>query len=313
MRVFLFLILFCASLPSWHLLERVAVFSTPLQASCSALFSESFRHRELAQGFVCGTPIESAKDRDTFQRTGLIHLMVVSGGHLQLLALLLLLPFPGALRQKPFTKFGLNLALGFYCLATGFQPPVVRAFITRLFSATGFHFRWNWSLGKTQIASGLLALALFPEWIHSFSFYLSWLAALAFSLSPLCFRYRNRKARMLWLQALLTCLLIQAFISLPFGSFSLGAALINACLAIPLALVILVISLAPLIADPMIAPSDRIWDWLLVGLEKLLSALPPALDFDFSRLHWMLLWFFLLAIQVVLHAIHLQRYRGSHV
>jgi competence protein ComEC len=239
--------------------------------------------------------------------------MVVSGGHLQLLAFLLLLPAPKFVRRNPIFRFLLWVALLAYCLFTGFQAPVVRAFVARAMASVNYYFRWNWDLGKIQVAAGLLCLMLFPEWLQSFSFFLSWLASMGFLLAPLCFPYRSRKARASFWQMLLTSGLIQAFVAIVFGSFSVLAVLMNALLAAPLAFLIVVISLAPLLSIYLIPVSDRIWDWLLIALEKTLPWAPPAANAGFSSRNWMLLWSFLILLQAILHLIYQQRYRASHV
>ncbi|MGZ5278826.1 MAG: ComEC/Rec2 family competence protein [Pseudobdellovibrionaceae bacterium] len=313
MRVLILLIIICAITPSFHLLETVANRSLSMQQSCTNLFSETFRHRDLARGFICGTSITDAKNRNTFQQTSLIHLMVVSGGHLQILTFLLLTIAPVSLKRHTFYRFFIWIFLLFYCLATGFQAPVVRAFLSRVIAALGKYGRWNWDLGKVQIAAGVLSLILFPVWIHSFSFFLYWLASMGFLLIPLCFPYRNRRDEFSFKQVFLTCALIQAFVAVVFGSFSWLGILMNAVFAAPLAILLCGISLAPLLVPPLIPFCDQIWDWLLNLLEKTLPLASPASDIDFSKLQWFALWGLLVLLQVATHLIYSQRYRSSHV
>jgi competence protein ComEC len=274
--------------------------------------SDSFRHRDLARGFLCGTAIENPKDRNTFQQTGLIHLLVVSGGHLQILSLLLLAPIPRVFRRNKAFRFSLWVLLFSYCLITGFQAPVVRAFVGRVLTSLSQFWKWNWDLGKIQIAAGLMCLILFPAWLKSLSFYLSWLASMGFLLGPLCFSYRNSKTRPSFLQTLLTCALIQAFVAVVFCSFSWLGVLMNAVVAAPLAVLLLFLSGLPILHPSFISWCDRIWDFLLLTLDQTrLLANAPA-NVDFSRLQWLFLWSFLVLLQILLHLIYQQRYRHSH-
>lgn len=247
--------------------------------------------------------------------------MVVSGGHLQLLSFLFFLLIPLAWQKRWWVLAALALLLFSYSLVTGFQPPVVRAFLSVCVLAVSRIFRWNWDLSKLQLSSGLLSLALFPQWIHSLSFFLSWLASMGFLLAPLCFRYRSRKQGPSWRQTLLTTGLIQAFVTVVFGNFSWLAVLMNALFAVPLAFVLLILSLAPLAVPDSVshfAPGvipfvDRLWDYLLQALQSVLIWAPPPADINFKEISWLKLWIFLLSLQLVLVFIAQQRYRRSHV
>ncbi len=313
MRLLVCLMIICAAIPNLHLLEAIATIATPLQRSCTNLMSESFRHRDLARGFICGTSIEDPKDRNTFQQTGLIHLLVVSGGHLQILTLLLLWPTPQVFRRNKIFRTSLWVLLFSYCLITGFQAPVVRAFIGKVFGSLSRTWKWNWDLGKIQIAAGLLCLILFPDWQKNLSFYLSWLASMGFLLSPLCFSYRNRKTRSSFFQTLLTCALIQAFVAVVFSSFSWLGVLMNALIAAPLAVLLLALSALPAVHPLFIPWCDRIWDFLLFSLDQTLPLSNAPTTIDFSHLQWGFLWSFLVMLQVSLHLVYQQRYRHSHV
>jgi ComEC/Rec2-related protein len=313
MRILFVLIVFCASLPSFHLLECAARATAPLQESCSQLFSRSFKHHELASGFLCGTSIQDISTKNSFQKTGLIHLMVVSGGHLQMLSWLLLLPLPEFLRRRKAVVFLLHGILLFYCFMTGFQAPVVRAFISRIVSSMAWFLRWNWDLGKVQIAAGIFALALFPEWIHDFSFYLSWLASLGFLLAPICFVYKKRHSGFSLPQLLLTSALIQSFVAVVFGAFSWLGWILNALLAPALALILFVISAGGLLGSRISALCDWFWDILLKLMDSTLFLAPDLPPFSFAQLNWIFLWFFLLSLQMLFQIIYQQRYLNSDV
>ena len=285
-----------------------------MQATCTRTFSESFRHRELARGFICGASLQNSKEQWLFQQSGLIHLIVVSGGHLQILTSVLLECSPLWLRRRSRAfHWILGLILFAYCLMTGFQAPVVRALFSRLFSFLSTRWRWNWDASKSQIAAAALVLTLFPEWIHSLSFYLSWLASIGFLLSPLCFRYDRRGAKFSWLQLCLTCGLIQSFIAAVFGWFSWLGLMMNAVVATPLAVALIPLSLAPIIFKPATAIVDEIWDWLIKGLELSVYYSQTNSGPSLPTPNWNFLWAFLLGLLFLASILIQQRYRGSHV
>jgi ComEC/Rec2-related protein len=314
MRVLLVLIIICATLPYFTLLETVAAQTRPLQRSCTNLFSDHFRHRVLARGFVCGTSLQSSKEQWIFQQSGLIHLIVVSGGHLQMLSLFLVECSPHWLqRRSRLFQVLLGAVLLAYCLFTGFQAPVVRALLARCFFGLSSHWRWNWDLSKCQIASGVFALTLFPDWIHSLSFYLSWLASIGFLVAPMCFRYQNRTARLSWWQLCLTCGLIQAFVAVVFGSFSWLGLAMNVLIAAPLALLLVPLSLLPVLWPSSTVGVDLIWEKLLNLLEWIVRWSSPPPVTRLGQPAWMGLWLFLVLLLAICSHLQLKRFRGSHV
>lgn len=121
----------------------------------------------LYSAFVCGVDLPAGSAKQLFVDTGLIHLMVVSGSHLIFFERLLVwLPAP--------LRLGI---LGVYCWLTDFGAPVVRAFTRRL--CAGALHDWGWSALQIEAAATVLVLSVYPPWLLSRSFLMSWLCAVA--------------------------------------------------------------------------------------------------------------------------------------
>jgi len=311
MRVFLLLVLALLVTPSLHLPVKLAPVTTFMQENCADAFPKEMKTRAFAQSFICGQNISDREARELFQKTGLLHLMVVSGSHLQILSLLILLPWPKKWRERRGLQLILWTLLFFYCLLTGFQPPLVRAFFSRLISAASQKLHWHWDLGKVQIFSGLFILILIPEWILSFSFYLSWLASVGFLATPL---YQKSK-KFQFVKNALNCLFIQAFMSVSFLQFSLLSFLMN-CLFAPLIGIFLFPLSGAVLLFPFLVPAAD-WGWeKLIQFLSLVSNFSSAFPSEFLKLtssRWIFLWIFLAATHCFFEALRQWRYQRTHV
>lgn len=110
----------------------------------------------------------------SFFSTGLLHLLVVSGAHLTLIAIILRFLLPGV--------YGLLLSLVGVSLYTFFivppDPPVLRAYIMifmALLIKLSYHRPDYLSL---LLFSACVLLFLFPDYVSSYSFWLSFMATL---------------------------------------------------------------------------------------------------------------------------------------
>ncbi|MGZ3722104.1 MAG: ComEC/Rec2 family competence protein [Bdellovibrionales bacterium] len=122
----------------------------------------------LYNALICGSNLPPSHEKQIFVDTGLIHLMVVSGSHLVFIELLLQF-LPSRVRM---------LILAAYCYLTCFQAPVVRAFLRRLIGPTLTN--WTGMTGlQLEAATVIAALALYPQWLSSRSFLMSWMCGLA--------------------------------------------------------------------------------------------------------------------------------------
>ncbi|THF60828.1 DNA internalization-related competence protein ComEC/Rec2 [Pseudothauera rhizosphaerae] len=221
---------------------------------------------------------------EVFRRTGVTHLMVISGGHVSLVALLvgglaalawrripaLALRLPA---RRAAALAGLLAAAG-YALLAGMEIPVQRALIMLAVVALAL------LTGREAAASRVLALALLavlvadPWVVLAAGFWLSFAAVGVIVLVlggrlaiPSAWRAAVR------VQLAITLALVPALLLL-FQSFSLLSPLANA-LAIPLVSFVL----TPLALAAALLPVDALlhlaaWfaGWLLVGLEWLASS-----------------------------------------
>jgi competence protein ComEC len=311
MQMFLILILFSVApmLPSAP--DSLASLSQSLQRNCAASVPNEMKFKNLSQSFLCGTKISDSQAKEVFQETSLLHLMVVSGSHLQILCFFLLLPWPLKWREKKFLKFSMGFIFIFYCLMTGFQAPLVRALVARGLASLNEHWKLHWDGGKVQLYSGLLVLALIPEWILSFSFYLSWLASVGFLFTPMI----RKQDQFSFLLSFLNCFFIQALMSLFFQQFSVLGFLVNALAAPVIAFCLFPTSFLPILFPQLSPLSDWVWDLILRFLKFLseLSSSQINFEFDSTAMHWYWLWILITLIHCSLEVLQRWRYQKSHV
>lgn len=317
--LFLLLPLFFLVLSRLHLLEIVADQTLFLQNACSNFFTSRLSQGELASAFVCGTPIRDLHVHEIFIQTGLIHLMVVSGSHLQMLSLLLSWVTPKNWKS-PWFDLGLALLLIFYALLSGFQPPVVRALAARLLMICSRFFHWSWDPGKINMAAGLLLLSLAPGWIFNFSFLLSWLASLGLIVAPLCFSTPCRPRRRALAMALsavqfwLTCFCIQALMAVALLQFSVLGLFMNSLVAPLISILLFPLSLSVIVIPSLHGLIDIVWLSLLQFLQFfLVFATPTGISPYPSPDRWIYLWIFLAFIHAFFEFLQRFRYRGSSV
>ncbi|MBB5365497.1 DNA internalization-related competence protein ComEC/Rec2 [Deinococcus humi] len=122
--------------------------------------------------------------RDGFNRSGLAHLMALSGQNVALITVVLIWIF-GWLRWPPLLRFGVPaLLLLPYLALVGVSPSITRAVIM------GFTVLAALALGRGRpdpyglmALTALVCLLLFPLWLLDVGFQLSFLAVLALTLS----------------------------------------------------------------------------------------------------------------------------------
>lgn len=172
---------FFALLPMfWALGEgaRLLLFSSKTLAAfkfqCSDLLPEDSTERAALLSLVCAEKVTEPELKQGLLDSGLLHLFVVSGSHLLFLTWILeKFRCPVALR--------LLLLLGYVAL-TGGEPPVLRAWIGTLLITLATPTGAAWRGDQRVLWTGLLTLAVCPDWISSLSLLLSWVAALGLTL-----------------------------------------------------------------------------------------------------------------------------------
>lgn len=124
---------------------------------------------------VCGKKVSDPKNYLALQITGLIHIFVVSAGHLVVISEILI--FFG------WSRAFLFLVLLGFTFMTGLQAPCVRSLISCGLGFFLFERKLFLTGPQTVFMTGLLTLAFFPDWCQSYSLQLSWAAALALTIA----------------------------------------------------------------------------------------------------------------------------------
>lgn len=139
-----------------------------------------------------------------------------------------------------------------YCLVCQLNPPVIRSFLGLVLTALLTKHHKYWSRDFVLLLTGLLCLALQPNWINSLGLQMSWLAALALHMNE---RFLSSKPK-LHHQLIIYFLFIISF----------------SCLGFP--------ELATVITSLLFSP---ILEFILLPLAFLVIPF-PALDFIFEKI-----------------------------
>lgn len=170
-------ILHFLTLPSY-----LAVLAKKTQMICQEMTPAFTESRSTISSLVCGKKISDPKHIFALQSTGLIHIFVVSAGHLVVIS--------EFLTYVRWPRFFITFVLFVFTLMTGLQAPCLRSLVALLIGYFLIHRKLILSGHQIVFLTGILTLALFPQWSQSFSLQLSWAAALALSITSL-FRNRN--------------------------------------------------------------------------------------------------------------------------
>lgn len=231
MRVFLFFSFLISVFSVTHLPVFLAKISSHWHQQC-VLHLPEISSKPWVAALVCGEHLENPLLYKLLVQTSLVHLLVISVGHLQMLSWV----FEQTERFKNFpqsVRLGLQalrwLCLFGFALTSGFHPPVVRALIAESLRGMNRHFRWHWNLFLITTFSGILTLIYQPAWIESVSLYLPWICCLGFCL--IAFWRDTRLRRRENLRGLLvTAALIQILLMIPLGEFRWEGVIANAFL-----------------------------------------------------------------------------------
>lgn len=225
----------------------------------------------------------SQQQWEVFRVTGIVHLMVISGAHISLVAGLVFLVIRrswsrfGSLRISPqnMAAFGAGLTAGFYAALAGFSIPVQRALLMVMVGLVAVIWQRNTAVGHILLLALLVVVFFDPLALLSPGFWLSF-AAVALLLYVSSGKLGRERY---WRQAgkvhLAMALGLSPLLMLFFQQFSLVAPLANA-LAVPvIGLVVTPLSLlaaglsfvSPALAALLLWPVD----WLLKGLWWLLQ------------------------------------------
>ncbi len=236
---------------------------------------------DIHAALLCGKRLEPSNFKDQLASFGLIHLVVVSGAHLLMFDQILDRIF--SFFKLP--RFLIWIALVLYALTCQLSPPVTRALIHKMTKEVGKHRFALLKSGQAHFVSGMLCLCLFPLWISSLSFQLSWLASLALSWR---FKDPHPVKQALLIYILLFPLLAQIQLPSPIHILSnLTLAPLIASLSLPLSLLSTFI--------PHLSFFDELFWGFIQGILEWLEKLSPktGAQWNWSPLWiWIYLWFF---------------------
>ncbi len=116
---------------------------------------------------------------DSMIKIGAIHIMVVSGFHVGVIAFISGLAFKAFRINRRLKLLGIVFCMVIYCLLTGSAIPVVRATIMGIFLSIGVFFEREQSIEKALSLSALIILATAPKSLFSISFQLSFVSVIS--------------------------------------------------------------------------------------------------------------------------------------
>lgn len=233
-------------------LETTAILiAAPAQDFCKSLLQTPSSHLVFYQAIACGTSLRD----DTYEilkTVSLWHLVIVSAGHFQVILWFLR-------RFLPKYRFFHHLVLLSFCFWTGAQPPIVRAYADLLLRGASKFLRLSIPSSYSALYSSALVLILFPPWVTSWSFILSYLCALLILLLD---------QQPPWIQALGIALGIYPVIALFTQPHPLSF-LFNLIFGPPLSMVLFPLSLLMMAVPPLSHLADVFLDCLLWLLTQL--------------------------------------------
>jgi len=221
-------------------------------------------------------------DRQAFARSGLSHLMAVSGLHVGFIVMpmWLLIPFVWSYRIGRHVGFGLMaIVLITYCGITGFSASVVRASVMALLAAFARIYRHPREPINLMALAALIILVVDPDALWDTGFQLSFSAvSILLTVLPTLQRMLperlNRKPWSMLTGLILVSVVVQIglypILASEFGEYSLAGTVTNMA-GIPLTQVLILWSLAglplsmlfPDMATLLMCPADRA-AWLLM-------------------------------------------------
>ncbi len=132
-------------------------------------------HASLLNGILLGVPIKGAGE--FYSRTidsGLVHLVVVSGSNVSLLKSVAENLF--SFLPRKVLAVAVICTLVFFLFLIGLNPPIFRAVLSAVIILLGSMAGKNTSNMYVLLLTAIISLFLFPGWISSLSFYLTYLS-----------------------------------------------------------------------------------------------------------------------------------------
>jgi ComEC/Rec2-related protein len=131
--------------------------------------------------FNAGSMLD-AETSESLRRTGTFHIVSSSGMHVVILAVALMFALSNLPIARHWQLLAATVALAFYAMATGLNPPVVRAVLMALVGYGAYLIRREADLISALALSCVVYLLWQPASIYKVGFQLSFLIVFAFAL-----------------------------------------------------------------------------------------------------------------------------------
>lgn len=279
------------------LLKNTSQAAIVLQQKCEQILPSDAHHAKILASLVCGQNLTDAELKNNLTKTSLIHIFIISGSHLVFLN-----EFLSFFRIPVFVRL---LLMGIYSMATGWQPPAVRALLSVFFRTFLQYLKYSFPGDLIILISGLGLLIIFPDWWTSLSLVMSWCAALALGLTPL-FKIKNKVATFI-----LTNAMIFLFMLLPLwgvGALHPLSIVYNITLAPVVSFILLPLAFLSVLVNPLLS----IFDFALSCFETSLKLFSePVFTSSTHNLPIQYLWLWIFICHLFFHLLRIHFYRGK--
>ena len=235
----------------------------------------SFSHDQrlaLLKGLLIGERDEISKEvSEAFARTGLVHILAVSGSNVGFIALIILTALNGLRLSRRWHPPFLLAGIFFYMILTGAQPPVVRATIMATVLILGEWLERDADIYNSLGVAAVIILLWQPLQLFQLGFQLSFAAMLgiAYLYEPLVALLKKR-FRLEWRPVQLIIMLLGVslaaqFATLPFSVQAFGrlplAAILGNLVVVPVSFVIILASTLSCVFS-LIEPAARFFGYV---------------------------------------------------
>jgi competence protein ComEC len=203
----------------------------------------------LLRGLLIGERDEISKEiLEAFQRTGLVHILAVSGSNVGFIVLMIFFALSLLRVPRRWHPLFLLLGIGFYMFLTGAQPPVVRASIMAAVIIIGDSLERDADIYNSLGVAALIILLWQPLQLLQLGFQLTFIAVLgiAYLYRPIAL-FLRRLLPLRWRLVRLTLTLLAVsfaaqLATLPFSVYAFGrlpvTAILGNLIVIPMSFII---------------------------------------------------------------------------
>lgn len=236
----------------------------------------------LRQALICGERLPQTELKTVFMDSGLLHLLVISGAHLNTLELLIskiMFHFP---RAKTWVTYLSFIMLNIFCQL---QAPCLRAFFQKLIQDLNLKYKLFLSPIHEVTYAGLMCVSLLPVMTLSHSLILSWWISLVLKL-PI--KNKLNKCVVVYLSLIPWQI---SFMKLPIQSI-----LLNWLIAPSLFIIMMPLALLETLFPFITEHSSHLWTFIL----ELLKVTNSQSNHKGLQIPILLFWIYLSSLQIYL-------------